>query len=63
MDEPRSTLPYSGAEAAEKSERLQSPSLIKRLLQLFGQKPELALLPFDRVQQLLSDRMGTDRGT
>lgn len=63
MGEPRSTLPYSGAEAAEKYERLQSPSLIKRLLQLFGQKPELALLPFDRVQQLLSDRMGTDRGT
>jgi hypothetical protein len=45
MDEPRSTLPYSGAEAAEKYERLQSPSLIKRLLQLFGQKPELALYP------------------
>ena len=63
MDTPQSTPPYPASAATEKYKRLQSPSLIKSLLQRFGQKPELELLPFDRVQQLLSDRMGTDRGT
>jgi len=62
--EPRFTAAYSALEAAKKYGRLQaqSHSLIRILLQRFGQKPELELLAFDQVRRLLRSPLGIERG-
>ena len=63
MDEPSASLPYPPSAAADKLDRLQSRGLIPSLLHLFSQKPDVTLLSFDQVHDLLRDRQELDRGT
>lgn len=63
MDDHSSALPYPASIAAAKFERLQSRSLIGRLLGLFAHRPDDTLLSFDQVQQLLGSHQEIDQGT
>jgi hypothetical protein len=55
---------YTKLEAAEKYGRLQaqSRSLIRNVLHRLGQRPDLDLLSFDQVRNLLRSPLGIDRG-